>query len=199
VVAELTTVDRVKRGRRILGDGDDELIAESIRATSAQFAAYLGRHMEAIQRTDQFEINGHQHLVSLRGFPISVISEVRYSGSPAGLLEDASIIDATGYGSLLRSGLLRLFFSTPLIPGYVSVTYTGGMAAGTGETFTENFIDAYPHIAEVADLQVIANMQRRMSPAGNMSFQGGGFQFDSQTGLLMEAKRRLDMHRVGRF
>jgi len=96
-----------------------------------------------------------------------------------------------------ESGELFLRGPTPYSPGFVQVTYTGGMVTGaTAAALTAAFVAAYPALAGAVDQQIIEYLRRINAGTGSIGFKGSYVQQFDQLGLLKDVHRRFSRHRM---
>lgn len=187
---DLTTKARIKALRGILTTDSDDLIDQIIANVSARFESVLARHTLTQAYTETYELPRARKVVWLRGFPVSSITSIRYTEEPGDTSVDALTANEDYYLDS-EDGTVRLRnMETPYDPGFVAVTYTGGMAATTAA-----FITAFPDIAAACDAQVVYEMNRRSSPGGSISTRDGKSDFaDREVNLLSGVREVLASH-----
>lgn len=194
-VQDFTTLDRVKEFiRPTVGSSDlDSLIPKLITAVSAQFVRFLGLHAVTAERTETYQIKRLDKVVSLDAKPLDPLATitVKYGSHPSA--SQVSTYTSDDFVPNYACGWLRLLFSTPHKPGFVVVTYTGGLG-----TSTANLIATFPELAAAADRQVSYLLQRRGALGGNVVAPGGAGTTSFSTGeyaLLKEVAAELASHR----
>lgn len=193
-VQDFTTVDRVKAlVAPSIAVGDlDVLIQTLITDVSAQFVRFLGLHATKIERTELYEVRKYAKLLSLDAKPIDATATfaLKYGSDT----QASSLVSRTSDEFVVNKpvGCVRLLFSTPYQPGYIEVTYTGGIG-----TSTANLISGWPDLAGAADRQVLYLLQRRGALGGNTQLaSGGGTSFATgQYGMLHDVEHILASHR----
>jgi hypothetical protein len=192
----LTTKDRVKRRASILTQEYDILINEVVAEVSDDCERYMGRYVERTARTETFEIRAHQQVFRVRGYPITDVSEVKVANNTNDWA-NVSALDASLYNYTSTNGVFRLRSLTEYDPGFVRVTYTGGMVSGgDAEAVTEAFVTAYPAVAGAVDQMIVEILRRAKSPTGAVMFKGSMVQQFKELGLLNDVRRRLNQLRM---
>lgn len=193
-VIDLTTVTRVKALLNNASTTFDTLFAQLIRFYSARFEKELGRHIETVERTEQYDVEVGRSVVALRAYPVVEVTSVKNDGARR---FEGDPLDASVFYVNVDRGLIE-FDGVELVPGpgVLRVTYTAGMTDEGATDPTDSFIENYPDLAQAMDLQV-AEIYRRKDKLGanNMSFQGGGVGYESAVKLLPEVERTLALHR----
>lgn len=186
---QITTADRVKVQAQIAGTSLDAFIGTLIDQVSAMAQEYLGRKLEFDSYTEVIPLRARKRYVSLLGFPLDSVQSVKYAPT-----RDFSAVDAmdtagyqvlTGEGQIYLSGLTTWFD-----PGFIQVTYMGGMAEDTTE-----FVGLFPRIAGAADNEIIARLNRRKTPDGNLTAMGAQIGYTEQLAPLTDFHSALDPHR----
>jgi hypothetical protein len=162
---DLTTLARVKARRDLAGTGDDALLSEFISAVSQTVEQLMHRHVLEAERTEVVRLERYQRTATLPGRPLSAVSAVTVGYRPS--LDGSSVSDPSTYDVLEEQGQVRLNWAPPWAPTYVSVTYTGGMAADTAA-----FIAAYPELADAVDVEVVHRWNRRKNPGSESTKVG---------------------------
>jgi len=188
---DLTTRARVKAMIPITHPNDDEIIDQLIADTSARVQRALRRHTQATARTEVYQINRHEKVIWLRGYPViaSGTSSVKYS-STQDFSNITTLTEYDDYNLTDEDGLLRLRINTPLDPGFVEIIYTGGMG-----TDAADFISNYPEITLAVDHDIIARWKRRANPENDITFAQGGMTFTKQVGTLDDLQEVIEMHK----
>lgn len=167
---DLTTLARVKAliGLDSGDDTHDALLGQLIASYSAEFEQYLGRHIEADTRTEIYKLPQTRKSLSLRGAPMwSEPTLMRYSDA-RNMVGSVTLMLNTDYDVDLEEAQVRFRFTPMLSPGYIEITYEGGM-----DTTTSNFLSSYPAIAEACDLQCAYHFKRRDQPQGTRTVEAG--------------------------
>ena len=193
-VQDFTTVDRVKAlVAPSIAVGDlDTLIQTLITDVSAQFVRFLGLHATEIARTELYEVRKYSKTLSLDAKPIDAAATftLKYGSDT----QASSLVARTSDEFVVNkpAGWVRLLFDLPYQPGYIEVTYTGGLGVSTSD-----LIAGWPDLAGAADRQVLYLLQRRSALGGNVQLaSGGGTSFSTgQYGLLNDVERALAAHR----
>lgn len=186
---DMTTKERIKALMGIDSTGSDDLIDIIIAGVSARFESLLGRHVTVDTYTEVYEVSKAAKVIWLRGYPIASITSMTYSSktndSSATLLvaDDDYSLDAD-------AGIVRLrLVNTPYNPGYLSVVYSGGMAAN----YTA-LLAAFPELVAAADSQVVHEWNRKRSPGGNLETRDGKTNFGQpEVNLLSGVRETLGM------
>jgi len=192
VAVNFTTREKVKLRRGLTGVELDPIIDDLIAEVSDFGEGYLQRHTLSEQRTSEIYIlEAGKRYIWLRGFPLTSVTTVKYSASRSFATVDALPIDS--YEALAETGelhLLREAFSYWHAPGFVEISYRGGMAVDTAA-----FMVAYPAISGGATAEVINRLNRRMSPEGNLRTLDTGLAFEKPVEVLKVFKEALDSRR----
>jgi hypothetical protein len=201
----LSTVERIKAalGTNPTSAIDDQL-TPLLRSVSARAKQYLNREVEIIERVETVDLEEGQTMVALRAWPIDMGEAFEVFNDASREFGDETLVEPEGYYVDEDRGLL---FLDPFVPvtgrRVLRVVYTGGMGAvdGTDGETSEEFIAAYPDIAQAVDTQC-AEMHRRRDRLGatSTSFQGGGTSYEGPVKLLPLVTSMLDPHRraIGR-
>jgi hypothetical protein len=185
----ITTADRVKAKRDISGSSLDATIAVIIAAVSQMAEDYLGHRLLRGSWTDVIPLPARRRYVRLGGYPITAVATVKYARTRDFAAVDT--MDAGGYQVLPEQGQLYLSgITTWFEPGFLQVAYTGGMAADT-----TNFIADYPRIADAADNEVIARLNRRQAPDGSPQAINSSVAYQDELKPLTDFYAALDPHR----
>jgi hypothetical protein len=185
----ITTKDRVKAKRDITGTSMDAVIDTLIAAVSEMAESYLGRRLLSTLRTEVLPLTPRRRYVWLLAFPIESVTSVKYAATRD--FTDVDAMDPSEFQLLQAQGQLYLSsISTWLNPGFVEVVYEGGMADDTA-----GFIAAYPRLADAADNEVIARLNRRQSPDGSPSAFGTNVAYQEQLAPLTDFYAALDPRR----
>ena len=192
---DLTTTARVKANLGgISSSASDSLIDGIVTDVSYRFERYMRRQVLRQAATATFPASRFSTILSLPAYPVTSITSIKYATHPSEFA-DATAMAATEY--VLEdqdAGLVRFLVEMPLLddrrPGYLQVVYTGGMAEDT-----DDFIATYPDVARAADVQCAYEFQRRNSPGGNATNDGGSTAFDGPLGLLESSRQALTPYR----
>lgn len=159
----LTTLDKVLL--YMSNDGTKRSLVEAlIPEVSRRAETYMHRNVEAIERTEFFDIARDVSSVQLSAWPTTTIAV--YNDTARSFTSAISSNDyvVTTYG--------RVKFDYRLLPGNqaLKVVHTSGMASTTSA-----FIDAYPDIAGAIAKQVAYEALRDKNLGSDaFSFAGGG-------------------------
>lgn len=194
MVIKLTTRDRVKRRGSIQGAQLDEFLDELILEVSQDAQEYLARHIWTTARTEVYELQAHNHTLSVKGAPIQTVTSVKYASTRD--FSAVSALSAAQYEVDEEGGTIYFRYDTPFSPGFVQVVYDGGMVtASSEEAATDSFVAQYPVLAAAVDKQVIEEHRRKGVQTGTVLHRGSQVQQNRQLGLLDDVRRRLDFHR----
>lgn len=170
-----TTKERVKARRGLSGTTEDAVIDELIAEVSDFGEQFLNRHTLEVQRTGEvYELPAGNRYLWLRGFPIVSVTSVKYATTRSFGQVDALPTDS--YDAIVETGELYFYpeaFARWTSPGFVEVSYRGGMAVDTAA-----FMAAYPSIAGAATAEVINRYNRRFGPEGNLKSLDTGIAFE---------------------
>ena len=128
----LTTLDRVKYLADIKGATQDSLIKQLISAVSSQIerSNLFDRYIEQKARTEYFDTEYDQKIISVKGVPIVSITSLDFD--TARVWGSGSAVDASLYGINNARGQLKFdqyVFSRGF--GALKLVYTGGLAIST--------------------------------------------------------------------
>ena len=170
---DLTTTARTKAfyalGGESLGEGLDAAIALLVTKYSIAAAKLMDRHTQATERTEQYDIEAGQRVVSLKGYPVDTTADFEVT-SDAQREFTGSAEDSSDYHVDAASGLLHLDGFVPAEGyGVLEVVYTGGMG-----TDVDDFIVNYPDIAHAIDEQIVHLLQRKDSMGATAVSVAGG-------------------------
>lgn len=185
---DLTTAAAVKA---ITGHGttdDDALIGQLIASVSGRVEAAIARHVEQTSRTETMRLEPGGRLVLLAGYPVTTLGDVLFSDD--GTFAEDALTEGEDFRIDLATGAVRLLGSNPDDHAELRVTYTGGMAADTAA-----FMAAYPGLSGAVGIQVVHEFQRRLSPGGSQTFEGGGIMATGALGNLPLLDEQIDIHR----
>jgi hypothetical protein len=185
----ITSAARVKAQRDITGSSLDAIVDKIIAGVSQMAEEYLCRRILAGNYTDVWPLRARTRYVRMLAVPVTAVSAVRYART-----RDFSAIDpmaTSEYQVLLGEGQIYLSgLSTWLEPGFIQVLYTGGMAADTAA-----FIAAYPRIADAADNECVARLNRRAGPDGSPEAFGTSVAYADELKPLTDFYEALKPHR----
>lgn len=185
----ITTSARVKAQRDLSGSGFDSFVDKIIAGVSQMAEDYLGRRLLQQSWTEIKQLQSRRRIVSLDAFPITSVTSVRYA--PTRDFSTVDPMDSSGYQVLLREGQIDLSgIQTWFERGFVQVIYTGGMA-----TDTAGFIAAYPRIADAADNECVARLNRMRAPDGSPQALNSSVAYQEQLAPLTDFYAALDPHR----
>lgn len=189
---DLTTTTQVKALAGLSGSGDDAVLSTLITQVSQLAEEYLGRHTSSGRRTEIYPVYVGKPYVSLRGFPISAVSSVKFGDTRT--FSDIESLDSGDYEVLNGPG--QIYFRPGTIAPTVSpqcwieVQYTGGMAADAA-----SFLAAYPGISIAVASEVINRWNRRQNPEGELRSFETGVAYQKPMQMLPETYAALDPHR----
>ena len=180
-ILNLTTLARVKAQGEITGDRGDSMLSDMIASVSDRFQQYCSRGFLIEEMTELRILRGELFLPLFRA-PVVSVSQVRIAESG----RRSDLIATTDFEITADGNGIRVFgYSRGTL---AEATYTGGIAATTDE-----FIAAYPALAEAATIQVVNLWQRRKSPdKTGLTMGNGDIQWNGQYELLKESKDALD-------
>lgn len=183
---DLTTKERVKALRGITDTLSDDLIDLVIANVSARFESVLGRHVLDTDYTETYELAKAGKVVWLRGYPVDAITSIVYSQRPNDTSASALTVNDDYYLDS-EAGMVRLnLTTTPYNPGYLKVTYGGGMA-----TTTALFIGEWPDITAACDTQTVHELNRRRTPGSDIETRDGKSSFGSPEVNLLSGVREV--------
>jgi hypothetical protein len=185
----ITTPERVKAQRDITGSSLDSLIASLIAAVSEMAEDYLCRDLLKDTYTEERPLRARTRYVSLRAFPIESVSSVKYARTYD--FSDIDDLDEGIYQVRRAQGQIYLSgISTWFDPGFIQVTYVGGIAEDTA-----GFIAEHPRIAQAADNEVIARLNRRTAADGSPQAINSSVAYQDELKPLTDFYAALDPHR----
>jgi hypothetical protein len=188
---DLTTKVDVKATLNWTGTDEDTLIDELIHEVSKEAEEYLGRWLHVELRTEVFTLWPNRTWLSLRGWPITSITSLKYART-----EDFSSVDALASDTYsMRSNLGQIRFQVGAIaaqynPGFVQAIYTGGLGLDTAAIKTNE-----PALSEAARREVTNRFNRRKNPEGNVQGFGAGVAFQDAIKSLAIFHTALDRRR----
>jgi len=188
---DLATLDLVKVRLCKTDTEDDADLLAIIASYSAEFARWMCRHVETIQRTESYKVKGSGYDVCLKGYPVQSVVSVKFAGKKKDLPSAFPVL-ADDFDVDLDSGILEVCADSSFEPLYVEVTYTGGMGADTTE-----FIANYPDLAEAMALQVCEHWRRKNDPSkSSVTDFGSETRYDNgELGILKRVKPIIMSHR----
>jgi hypothetical protein len=179
----------------------DSLIDQLITSVSERFDAEMRRHSLQTSRVEVYSIKLSRRLVTLKGAPVN--------GAATFTIKLNDTTDFTTATTLVRNddyvledtaGVVRLVsqgtpftagsMARPILPYYIQVTYTGGLA-----TTTANLISSYADLAQACDLQVAYLHRRRTTPGGNVTMGDSSTQFTKDYQFLDEVRYTLNRYK----
>lgn len=184
---DLTTLARVRalRGISSTDTASDALLTVLITTVSARAGAYMGRHVQELQRTETMELPKGGKILILRGYPVTTVTSLS--------LDETVLESGLDYRLALETGILRILRWTPGAPGVVEIDYQAGMASDTAD-----FVTRWPAITGAVDMQVVYEFGRRMSPGGMVETRDGGATFATEeVNWLSGVREVLDMYAIG--
>lgn len=195
---ELTTLAKVKAHISSAfgtSTADDDYLGDIISEVSTQAEQVMGRQVDAIERTEEYDAYPRMRQLELEQYPVSAVSSIKVATD--GDFASATALDSDTYRFEASTGLL--YFTTQpiaVVPGYtawraVQVVYTGGMAADQSA-----FIAAYPDIASAITRQVAhAHHRRQGLGAGTVDLNRSQMVHTSEYGFLKDTLRVLRSYR----
>ncbi len=188
---ELTTLARVKAKAELTGTTHDVVIADLIKAISERARNFLGRHTKIIERTESFQFQPRRRYLSLPGMPIDTEQTVTVWPSATRNFADAVALESSAYQVLAAEGQIFLPYFTGGAPEiFLQVRYTGGMAVDTTA-----FLSTYPDIADGVENEIIARLNRKKQPEGNLQGLDGQVTFLKALEPLKDFYDALSPHR----
>ncbi len=190
----LTTVARLKTRLAITSSQHDTALDQIVQEVSARIERYINRTILKADQTDVYPVRNGRTLLTLKATPVTSIASVKQAWHPSALTSASAMDETTYVLESVQNGHLR--FMSPLVSGsartptYVQVAYLGGMALDTTD-----FMLTWPDIALAAELQAAYQFDRKMSPGGNATQEGGGTSFNGDLELLANVRQTLDLHR----
>lgn len=174
------------------GDSRTAFIQSMIDEVSADVCEYLGQHTLQAERTERYMLRKFSKSLSLDGAFLTGTTTVKIAGSPGDLASSSAEIEDTDYVLNERTGSLQLLGAQPYDPAFLSVTYTGGFFANTGEIGTK-----HTWLTSLAEMQILYRLQRQDTLGGNVDTSGGqGTTFSQGSyGLLPRVRDQLKAHR----
>ena len=167
---ELTTLAMVKLMRAITGSDQDALLSQLIGEVSEEAERYLRRHTLQTQRTEIYDIAVNQRILTLDGYPISKSSAFSIQYSDSRDFSSVATLESSHYKIISTDGQIEFDgIDTSFDPGYVQITYTGGMAVDT-----DAFVAAYRRISGACAREVVNRFNRAKAPEGSLKAMGNG-------------------------
>ena len=186
---DLTTAASVNARRGRDAADDATLLGTLITEVSADAEAFLGRHAEAVARTEVYTLRHLQGDVRLNGYPLTAVSSV--SISPDLDFAASEILAVDSYHTQDSVGRLHLVRRASWSPTYLQVAYTGGMGASTAA-----FMAAFPDISGAVESAVLELLKRADQPGvRDARLRSGGVSYDEPLNMLPLLKRRLEQHK----
>lgn len=179
----------------------DSLIDQLITSVSERFDAEMRRHSLQTSRVEVYPIKLSRRLVTLKGAPVNgaVTFTIKLNDTTDFttattlvrnddyVLEDtAGVVRLVSQGTPFTAGSM----ARPILPYYIQVTYTGGLA-----TTTANLIASYADLAQACDLQVAYLHRRRTTPGGNVTMGDSSTQFTKDYQFLDEVRYTLNRYK----
>jgi len=179
----------------------DSLIDQLITSVSERFDAEMRRHSLQTSRVEVYPIKLSRRLVTLKGAPVNgaVTFTIKLNDTTDFttattlvrnddyVLEDtAGVVRLVSQGTPFTAGSM----ARPILPYYIQVTYTGGLA-----TTTANLIASYADLAQACDLQVAYLHRRRTTPGGNVTMGESSTQFTKDYQFLEEVRYTLNRYK----
>ena len=179
----------------------DSLIDQLITSVSERFDAEMRRHSLQTSRVEVYPIKLSRRLVTLKGAPVNgaVTFTIKLNDTTDFttattlvrnddyVLEDtAGVVRMVSQGTPFTAGSM----ARPILPYYIQITYTGGLA-----TTTANLIASYADLAQACDLQVAYLHRRRTTPGGNVTMGDSSTQFTKDYQFLDEVRYTLNRYK----
>jgi len=179
----------------------DSLIDQLITSVSERFDAEMRRHSLQTSRVEVYPIKLSRRLVTLKGAPVNgaVTFTIKLNDTTDFttattlvrnddyVLEDtAGVVRLVSQGTPFTAGSM----ARPILPYYIQITYTGGLA-----TTTANLIASYADLAQACDLQVAYLHRRRTTPGGNVTMGDSSTQFTKDYQFLDEVRYTLNRYK----
>jgi hypothetical protein len=179
----------------------DSLIDQLITSVSERFDAEMRRHSLQTSRVEVYPIKLSRRLVTLKGAPVNgaVTFTIKLNDTTDFttattlvrnddyVLEDtAGVVRLVSQGTPFTAGSM----ARPILPYYIQITYTGGLA-----TTTANLISSYPDLAQACDLQVAYLHRRRTSPGGDVKVGDSYTSYTKDYGILDEVRSTLNKYK----
>ena len=171
---DATTTTRVKALLEITpaSTTHDAVLDALIDTVSQRIENFIDRPIEALARTEEYDIKPRQKVLFLRAYPLTAQGDI----ASIKIATDwdfaaATAVTSTDYHVDLVTGAIHFNFypltnylgnNMATAPNVVQVVYTGGFTATADGT--AQFITDYPAIAYAAETQVIAMWRRRDEP-----------------------------------
>lgn len=166
----LTTLEMVRDRLDQAGDRkkDDPILMRIIARVSSEAEKAMARDVTSEPYVHTLDMASGQCSFQLRAWPVSSVAYVRYDNSTDRAFESTTELASTAYLVDKAAGLVRIF--TPRVggPQVLRVSYSGGMAADV-----DDFVEAYPDIADALAEQVVHVFGRRKGP-GDLARTIGG-------------------------
>lgn len=175
---DLTKVDRLIGwfGEKAYKPEYSRILGNIISGVSKDVELELRRHVSSEARTVNIDVERHDDVVFLRGFPIASVTSIK--NDPSRDFGSGTEVDTDLYYIDTEGGVISFDFELDWGPGALRIVYEGGMAAGsTNAEKTDAFIAAYEDLVLAIDQQVFYEFQRRDNPGlenQNPSDYGGG-------------------------
>ncbi len=158
----LTDATRVKALTGEQGTGADALLGTLALEVSDELVRFMDRHVTKAARTEDYELPVTHRTVVLDGAPVDTTASftIKYA-----LDRDFNVanLSTNSYTLDPRGGLVELHIETPYDPGYVQVSYTGGMAASLTEL---EALSEFRGLVGAATRQVLFLQQRARQNLG---------------------------------
>lgn len=189
---ELTTAAKVKAMKGISGTSEDALIADLILEVSQEAEEYLRRYTLSTARQEVYELRVNQRYLSVDGFPIVGSRAIAVQYASTRDFSSIETLDSSLYSVLAAEGQIHFHsIETNLNPGFVQVSYTGGMAADT-----DTFVATYPRIAGAVTREVLNRWNRAKNPEGSLrSVNATSVGYEKPLAPLEDFYAALDHHR----
>lgn len=187
-----TTKADVKATVGYTATDQDAFIDQLILDVSREAEDYMGRHALITARTEVYRLRRNQTWLSVKGFPISSVTSVKYAADED--FADVDALDTDLYS--VRAELGQIRFRTAAIPsliydpGFVEVVYTGGLALDSAAMKANE-----PRLEGAVRTEVVNRFNRRQNPEGNLQVFGAGVGYQSALAPLKDFYVALDHRR----
>ena len=192
-VVDLTTLDRVREliKQAVEDSSSDPLVARLITDQSTMIARHIGLHTKDATRSEVYELQKHARVLSLDAKPVSAVTTIRENPSIPDDWTTVADMGTSLYVLNKPGGWIRFLKSRANDPGYIQVSYTGGLGATAADVITN-----YPDIAQACELAVKYELERLNTIGGDITtIPGASTTFGGQYQMHKEVERLLGYHR----
>ncbi len=147
----------------------DALLVSIVRGVSAHFERYLGRDLQWMARTKDFDVRPGARATRLPAYPVDLAEPFVLKSDYSREFTDDTIREATSYHVDADLGIIR-FDRARVSSGYgvLRVTWTGGLASNTSELAT-----LHPDLVRACVLQCVHEFRRRATLDNSNQGMGG--------------------------